>query len=104
MTTQHTNFKTISGETQNYDFFQINPLKMYYTVSRDSISLKEKILQAAINHVHRFRRSLIHSLKYFRKQQQKCRDTRHLFFRTPLDLLMTELTSERGGGVGGHCG
>ncbi len=30
MTTQNTNFKTISGKTQNYDFFQMNPLKKYY--------------------------------------------------------------------------
>ncbi len=28
--TQNINFKTISSETQNYDLFQINPLKKYY--------------------------------------------------------------------------
>jgi hypothetical protein len=39
MMTKHTNFKTISGETLNYDFFQINPLKII--ISHDSISLKE---------------------------------------------------------------
>jgi hypothetical protein len=35
MTTQHTHFKNISGETQS---FQINPVKSI--ISRDSISLK----------------------------------------------------------------
>jgi hypothetical protein len=30
MITQNTNFKTISGKTQNYDLFQKNPLKKYY--------------------------------------------------------------------------
>jgi hypothetical protein len=38
MTTQHKNFKNISGETLNYDFFQINPLKSI--ISRGSISLR----------------------------------------------------------------
>jgi hypothetical protein len=40
MMTQHTNFKTISGETQNYDFFSNKSFKKTI-ISRDSISLKE---------------------------------------------------------------
>jgi hypothetical protein len=39
MTTQHTNFKTISGKTQNYDFFSKITFKKSI-ISRDSISLR----------------------------------------------------------------